>query len=243
MSIQEIKSAVDAKALPVAIAEKYLRLYVADVSWENSIASLWKNSINKFKDEELAKEHVKKAISCATLLPWLEKTTIPDPPTNLIFWCTGWAQFSKHDWFSMYLETLEQDLKITELRNSLIKIGVIDKVDLSPITRQAYNWLYQKAEENEDLGSLDLEKLKTKFINLIKAYGGAVVCNMFVKYKNNVDKVFNWRSGYFFEKEIHKVYTYDQLMKIKSAEMLKTNKKYINTINDTGAGNARQYSF
>lgn len=230
MSIQEVQEAIANKTLPLSVAEKYLRLYVADVSWEQPIKTLWTNSVNKLRNEDFAKEHVKKAISCATILPFMEKTAIPDPPTNLLFWCTGWAQFNKHDWFSMYLDILEEDLKVVLLRNQAIEVGIIDPIDISPITRQAYNWLYQKAEENENCSNIDMNALKVKLSNLVKAYGGAVICNIFINHKSNVDKVFNWRSGYFFEKQIHKVYSIDQIKKIKLAELNKTNSQYIKKV-------------
>jgi len=79
---------------------------------------------------------------------------------------------------------------------------------------------------NED----NAKELEIKFFNLVKAYGGAIICNMFVKHKSNVNKVFNWRSGYFFEKEIHKVYKIDEIIKIKSTELQKLNQKYVKKI-------------
>jgi hypothetical protein len=244
MSIQEVQQAIDNNSLPINVAEKYLKLYVADVSWQDAIATLWKNSINKIQNQEAAKEHVKKAISCATILPLMEKTTIPDPATNLLFWCTGWAQFGKNDWFSLYLDILKEDIKINETRNEIIRLGIIDPIDISPITRQAYNWLYQKAEEIEDMSNIDTSLLNAKLTNLVKAYGGAVICNIFINHKSNVDKVFNWRSGYFFEKQIHKVYSVEQIKKIKLAELAKTSNKYIKTIEiNSGDKNGKQYSF
>lgn len=230
MSIQEVRKAVNEKALPLAVAEKYLKLYVADTSWQDSISSLWKNSMNKLRSEDLAKEHVKKAISCATLLPMLEKVAIPNPPTNLLFWCTGWTQFNKEDWFSMYMAVLKEDIKISDNRNEIIKMGIIDPIDISPITRQAFNWLYQKAEENEHIDNTNSQSVRDKFANLVKSYGGAVVCNIFMNHKNNIEKVFNWRSGYFFEKQIHSIYSMDQIKRIKQAELSKTNNKYIKKV-------------
>lgn len=75
-----------------------------------------------------------------------------------------------------------------------------------------------------------MSALKVKLSNLVKAYGGAVICNIFINHKSNVDKVFNWRSGYFFEKQIHKVYSIDQIKKIKLAELNKTNSQYIKKV-------------
>ena len=227
MSIQEVQQAIDNNSLPINVAEKYLKLYVADVSWQDAIATLWKNSINKIQNQEAAKEHVKKAISCATILPLMEKTTIPDPATNLLFWCTGWAQFGKNDWFSLYLDILKEDIKINETRNEIIRLGIIDPIDISPITRQAYNWLYEKLDR-ETFSSEEVKKeAAEKMKNLVKIYGGAIICNVFSNYGLNVEKVLNWKSGYFIEREIHKVYSLDQIIKIKNAEMNKTNKKYI----------------
>ena len=200
MSIQQVKDVIETKNLSVTVAEKYLRLYVANIEWSEHIASLWKNALNKNKDEIEAKNYMKNAISCATLLPYLEKTPIPEQAKNLLFWCTGWKQFSQHDWFSIYLDTLKEDVKIANDRNKIISVGIIDPIDISPITRQAFNWLYSKAEDKENMSDINISELKGKFTNLVKAYGGAVICNMFINHKLNIDKVFNWRSGYFFEK-------------------------------------------
>lgn len=239
MSIQQVREVIDTNNLSISVAEKYLKLYVANIDWSDHIASLWKNSTNKFKNEQEAKNYVKKAIACATLISYLEKTPIPEQPKNLLFWCTAWKQFDQHDWFSLYIDILKEDVNISENRNNIISIGIVDPIDISPITRQAFNWIYSKAEESHNLDEIDIVDLKSKFTNLVKAYGGAVICNLFINHKLNVDKVFNWRSGYFFEKQIHKVYSVDQMVKIKSAELSKTNKKYISNLGDK---NAKQYS-
>jgi len=55
MSIQEVQQAIDNNSLPINVAEKYLKLYVADISWQDSIATLWKNSVNKMQNQEAAK--------------------------------------------------------------------------------------------------------------------------------------------------------------------------------------------
>lgn len=230
MSIEDLESAIINKSLSVEIADKYLKLYVATIDWSPHIASLWGNALKKYGNEIAAKDHIKKAISCATILPLAEKTQIPDPPSNLLFWCTGWKQFNDRDWFELYLEILKEDLDISRKRNEIIKIGVIDPIDVSPITRQAYNWIYEKVSEETFSNKQDVEVVKEKVKNLVRAYGGAVICNVFLKYKKNVDDVLNWRSGYFLEKQIHKIYTIDQIVKIKRAELSKTNSKYIKKV-------------
>jgi len=66
--------------------------------------------------------------------------------------------------------------------------------------------------------------------NLIRIYGGAVVSNLFTNHTSSVDKVFNWRSGYFFEREIYNIYTFDQIKKIKSKEIEKLNPKFVKVL-------------
>lgn len=234
MSLKEVILAIEENTLPVAVAEKYLKLYVADIDWQPHITNLWKNAVNKSSDQTTAKEFVKKAISCATLLPMVEKTQIPDPPSNLLFWCTGWRQFNDRNWFNDLIEILKEDVKISNNRNKVIQVGVIDPIDVSPITRQAFNWLYEKFKSEiidpDQISKVQIEDIKSKFTNLVRAYGGAVICNMFVNHKSNIDKVLNWRSGYFFEKQLYNVYSLDQIMKIKTAELNKTNQKYIRKV-------------
>lgn len=231
MSLEDVRNAIENKSMPLKVAEKYLKLYVADIDWQSHISVLWKNSLNKFKDEDLAREHVKKAIACATILPLIEKTPIPDPPSNLLFWCTGWRQFNDQDWFELFIDIMKEDLEISSRRNKVIEVGVIDPIDVSPITRQAFNWLYAKANDTyiskNDLSSAQIEDIKLKLTNLVRAYGGATICNIFINYQSNIDKVMNWRSGYFFEKQIYKIYSVDKIIKIKTAELNKTNQKYV----------------
>ena len=117
-------------------------------------------------------------------------------------------------------------LPVRTKRNTLLNLGIIDPIDISPIARQAFNWLYDEFVNNCDVENCNVEDVKNKFKNLVRAYGGAIICNMFVNHKSNVKKVFNWKSGYFFEKQIHKIYNIDQLIKIKNTELNKTISNY-----------------
>lgn len=229
MNVSEVRQAIEDRSLSISVADKYLKLYVANIEWEQHIASLWNNALKKYGNDTVAKDHVKKAIACATILPLVEKTTIPDPPSNLLFWCTGWKQFNEQDWFDIFISVLKEDVLISEKRNKIIKTGIIDPIDVSPLTRQAFNWLYEKAQE-ENLDEELRKQVKDKLANIVKAYGGAVICNIFTKYKKNVEDVMNWRSGYFFEKQIHKVYTIDEIIKIKTVEINKMNSNYIKKV-------------
>jgi len=230
MYLDALEKVINEDTIPFDTAEKYLTLFLGKSDWDNHIKRLWKISGSKGFTEEERKSFVKKTISCATMLPASDGTTIPTPPEKLLFWCTAWLQFNEKNWFQLFKENVKEDIKIIKDRNQIIMLGVVDPIDVSPLTRQAFNWLYNRAKEASDLNEDNAKELEVKFFNLVKAYGGAVICNMFVKHKNNVNKVFNWRSGYFFEKEIHKVYKLDEIIKIKTTELQKLNQKYVKKI-------------
>lgn len=232
MSIQDLEKVINDNAIPVDVAKKYLNLFLGECDWEKPILRLWDISGSKKLNNEDRKLFVKKSISCAALISYVEKTTIPDLPENLLFWCSGWAQFNERDWFQMFQDFVKKDIEIIENRNKIIVLGVIDPIDISPLTRQAFNWLYDQAKASNVIDKDNAEDIKLKFSNLVKAYGGAVICNMFVKHKKNIQDVFNWRSGYFFEREIHKVYSLDSLIKIKTTELQKVNQNYVKRINN-----------
>lgn len=238
MFLQELQNAIDTNSISIDIAQKYLKLYISDTDWVESISQLWSNSQKKFKNDEMAKAHVKKAIACTVLLPFLEKTNIPTPATHLLFWCPSWKQFDQQDWSAMFLDLLKEDVKIILNRNKIIKLGVIDPIDIPPMTRQAYNWIYEKATESESFDEEQLSDFKEKITNLVRVYGGAVICNLFINHKLNIDKVFNWRTGYFLEKQIYKAYSLDDICTLKKAELVKMNSMYIKNIgNKAGATN------
>ncbi len=237
MSSLDIESVVEESVLPIDVANKYLKLYVADIEWEEHIVRLWNLFLKKESNENVAKDQMKRAIACATILPLAEKVPIPDPPHNLLFWCTRWEQFNRDDWFDIYKSVLKEDLEISKKRNIIISEGVIDPIDVLPMTRQAFNWLYENVKEDKTVREESLAGVKDKISNLVRAYGGAVICNIFMNHKHHVNGIPNWRSGYFFEREIHKVYTVDQILKIKKAELAKTNNKYVIKVNKSGVKN------
>jgi len=231
MSLDGLQKVINEDTIPRDVAEKYLNIFLGPTDWQKNINKLWEISGSKTKTEESRKSFMKRAISCAILLPYTEKSIVPSPPENLLFWCTAWVQFNERDWFDLFKKVIKEDIQIANSRNKAILLGVIDPIDVSPMNRQAFNWLFSKAQESGGLDNVNIEELKNKFANIVKSYGGAVVCNMFVNHKKNVNSVFNWRSGYFFEREIHKVYPIQDILKIKNIEIQKTNSKYIKKVN------------
>lgn len=229
MSIQSAEAMILDGTMSFDLAEKYLNIYLGEANWKEKIAQLWTVQKKKLGDEQKAKEFVKKSVACACLSPIVNKSPIPEEKHVLLFWVSGWPQYNERDWFQSLRDIVKKDLEIENNRKKILSLGIFEQIDMSPITRQAYNWLYEKLDKekfsSEDKKMEAVEKIK----NLVKIYGGAVICNIFTNYNLNVDKVLNWRSGYFIEREIYKVYSTDQIVKIKKAELSKTNPNYIKT--------------
>ena len=217
MYIQSLEAVVNDGTISFDVAEKYLTIYLGPADWKEKIGQMWSVQKKKLNDENKAKDFVKKSVACACLSPVINKSVIPEENHVLLFWVSGWPQFNERDWFALLRDVIKKDIEIESSRRRVLSTGVFDQLDMSPLTRQAYNWLYEKLDREA------AEKMK----NLVKIYGGAIICNVFSNYGLNVEKVLNWKSGYFIEREIHKVYSLDQIIKIKNAEMNKTNKKYI----------------
>lgn len=230
MSIQLIESAVNSGSLSVDLAEKYLTIYVGEADWREKISQLWTVQKRKLKDEDKAKDFIKRSVACACLSPMLNRVQVPEEKHVLLFWVSGWPQFNERDWFDVFVSVLKKDMEIESIRKKIISSGIFEQIDMSPLTRQAYNWLYERLDRESFSSDDKKTEASEKIKNLVKIYGGAVVCNIFTNYPLNVDKVLNWRSGYFIEKEIHKVYSVDQILKIKSSEAAKTNSKYVKNI-------------
>lgn len=230
MSLEELTNVIEKGVLSVDTAQKYLNIYVGESDWPKHINQLWTNLENKNKNLDLSKDEIKKIIACTLLLPTYEKTTIPDPVHLILFWCTSWGQLKERDWFTLFKDVIKKDILIQNNRKNLLDIGVIDPIDYSPLTRQAFNWLYAEAEKNDCITDENRSEIKTKLQNLVRIYGGAVISNIFTNHKNSLNKILNWRSGYFFEREIYNVYSYDQIVKIKNLEIQKLNPKYVKKI-------------
>lgn len=229
MSIQLLEQFVETNVLTVDLADKYLTLYLGEADWKEKLAQLWTVQSKKL-GEDKARDFVKKSVACACLTTVINKSTIPDENHVLLFWVSGWPQFHERDWYELFKETVKSDIQVERDRSLIIREGIFDHIDIPPLTRQAYNWIYEKLDREKFSSSAKKDEAVTKVKNLIRIYGGAVICNLFTNYSSRIDKVLNWRSGYFIEKEIYKVYSVDQIIKIKKAEIQKTNSNYIKNI-------------
>lgn len=217
-------------SLSLDLAEKYLTLYLGEAAWQEKISQLWTVQRKKLGDEQ-AKEFIKKSVACACLSPVINKSAIPEENHVLLFWVSGWPQFNERDWFSIFKDVVKNDIEIEKNRSLILREGIFEHIDIPPLTRQAFNWLYERLEKESFSSEEKKSEAVTKIKNLVRIYGGAVICNLFTNYSLNIEKVLNWRSGYFVEKEIYKVYSIEQILKIKKAEMQKTNSNYIKKVN------------
>jgi len=120
--MKDLKEVVENGSVSIEVMQKYLSLYIADIDWTPHVSQLWGNAIRKLKDPEQAKSHVKRAVACATILPLVQKVSIPEMPSNLLFWCTGWKQFNESDWFDIFRGIVKEDLDIIEKRNKFIRL-------------------------------------------------------------------------------------------------------------------------
>lgn len=229
----ELRKVIEQNKLPVVVADKYLSLYVGSADWEKHIMKLHTDFNKRYGgDVEAVGLQMKRAIACATLLPREDRSTQidPDNPQNLLFRCPSWSQFNEKNWFDLFKKVVARDIEIQQWRNEALSLGVIDPIEYQPYCRQAFNWLYGKADETGAINDENKEEMARKFRNIVWAYGGAVISYVFTKHESELKKVLNWRSGYFFERVIFDVYSKDQVLKIKKAELDKTNNKLVKSI-------------
>lgn len=225
MFTEKLTKVVDEGKLPLEVAEKYLTLYVGEADWSYHIGQV--NA--RVKKEANSAEQMRRIIACATLLPVRERSVKiePENPHTLLYTCSKFHQFQEQDWFKLYQEVVRKDLLIQDWRKQALSYGRIDPLEYAPYCRQAFNWLYGKAEESGCVTAENKEHIIRRFKNIVWAYGGACVSNIFLRHPEVLKSVANWRTGYFFERAIFEVYTVEQVLKIKKAELEKTNEKLV----------------
>lgn len=206
---------------PMTQADKYLRIYNAEIKWQPHIDRAKEVLLKRLSEVDMNAE-MSKRIACTILLPAYDPNTIQDPPQNLLFYCPKWAQYDA-PWVDRYEKVKAQDLKNKKIREECLDLGVIFPYEYNPITRQAFNWLYDKAEKSGVISAESKEEITKKLKNLVFAYGGVVICSIFQKpeLEYRLKKLHNWRSGYFFERLIHQTYKGEELIKIKTHELAK----------------------
>lgn len=200
---------------------KYLTIYNADINWQPYVDEVWTNLASRM-DREKAQAELKKRIACAMLLPFYEKHAVQNPPQNLLFFCHKWTQYNSRDWVKEYQEVLSKDIEIERIRKEALRIGVIAPLEYNPNTREAFNWLYNQAKDTNALTESNKDQIKKNMQSLVYAYGGVIISNIVFnkpEWKTKINNIPNWRSGYFFERLIHEVYSETEILKIKTHEI------------------------
>jgi hypothetical protein len=228
----ELHKVVEQGVLPVPVAIRYLTLYLGAANWADHINSLWTRFVrqNGVSKAELQKK-MKKTVACAMLLPTYDRKTLDrERPENLLHRVSLWDQFKERDWFEAFQQVVAHDLQIKEWRKQALMLGIIDPVEDAVYTRQAFNWLFENAEASGCISPETRDDIVNRHKNMVKAYGGAVISNIFLRHEDALKPVLNWRTGYFFERAIFDVYTSEQVLKIKRAELAKTNGRLVKRV-------------
>lgn len=207
-------------------ATKYLGLYLGDADWEYHLGILYRRLRKKYSGDKLGEE-MREQIACAVLLPFLTSTKVPDEPSELLYSCRFFHQFEEKDWWPLLYKIIKEDEKIESNRGACLALGRVEKVKLHPITRQAFNWMYEAAETGGYITPQNKAIIVKKIKYVIYAYGGTVISNIFLKHKNHLSKVVNWNTNYFIERIIFDIYSLDQVIKIKKKELANINEKLV----------------
>lgn len=227
----DLHRVVEQGVLPVPVAVRYLTLYLGAAHWDNHINSLWMRLTrqNGATKEQLA-DTMRRSIACAVLLPISDSSKVEERPENLLHRVAMWDQFQERDWFSDFQQVVKYDLQIQDWRNQALGLGIIDPVEDATYTSQAFSWLFERAQATGCVNDETRDDITVRHKNMVKAYGGAVIGNIFLRHEDVLAKVFNWRTGYFFERAIYTVYTPEQVLKIKRAELTKTDAKLVKRV-------------
>lgn len=211
--------------LPPEVAITYLNIYIGTADWGKHLAKLYESVRNN-------SELMRQIICCTILTPTHNRhiKLYQDHPEQLLFGIRKFDHFDNQDWYKTFQKVVRQDLDINKWRRLSWAEGVIDPLEFSPNTRQAFNWLYAKAEESGAISSSNKEEVVQKLKNLVYAYGGAVICGIFTRHEEALKKVVNWRSGYFFERSIFDTYDIEQVLKIKKRELNSASEKLVKRV-------------
>jgi hypothetical protein len=227
----ELHRVVEKGVLPTPIAVRYLTLYLGNAEWEQHINALWTRFTrqNGASREQLV-ARMRRSIACAILLPVHDPSKLEERPENILHRASTWSQFQERDWFHALQGEMARDLEVQGWRAEALALGIIDPIEEGTYTRQAFDWLFEQAVLTGCVTPETQEYVTTRHANMVKAYGGAVIGNIFLRHQDVLGRVLNWRTGYFFERAIYNVYTPTQVLKIKRAELTKTNTRLVKRV-------------
>lgn len=225
IDVDQLLQEVIGGTLDKEVAVRYLTIYLGEPS-----SGTWSEQIDKLYKKLKRKDQIKNVLAHAILVSTTDKSIDVEVPENFLHRSQFFRQLSEKDWFKDFQKVVEEDLAIDKYRAEAKSLGIIDPIEYQPYTRQAFNWLYDRAEDAGDITPQNKERVTRLLKNLVYAYGGAAICSVFTQHSEVLSKVTNWRTGYFFERVLFKVYTPEQVMKIKKQELAKTMPKLVKRI-------------
>jgi hypothetical protein len=213
--------------------KRYLSIYYSEtVDWDDQLSKLWKQSRGNQKS-------YKEKIAYTIISPVRDKTRPTDPEEALLFVCFKFSNFNEADWVNLLEEEYTKDVEIEAFREVLLDFGGIHPVEYHPKSRQALQWLCERATLDKSIKPEDNALITNKLKNLIIIYGPSAVNSLFqkeeLKYKY-IKGAPNMRTGYFIEKALHEVYSQDKLKELKYKDMTRAPEELIvkfNTTEDT----------
>ncbi len=221
------QKAIQEDRLTLADAKKYLTLYLGPADWDSALKRLM-SQLRKYKSSPT--EQMREIVSCAILLPVYTDTRVPQEPTTVLFWAKSPSNLELRNWYQTLKDEMVKDVQLEKNRQIVSSSGLIHPIDYSPLTRQAFNWMFLKGKEIGHINDQNKHDVEQRYKTLISIYGGQVICSLFQKNTRTnpvLTKVINWYTGYFIERLIYSTFDLTQVMKIKEQELKKTNKSLI----------------
>lgn len=194
----------------------YLSIYYSgEVNWS---AQLERLKVQKKSNAAL----VQKQVAYTILSPYLHHTRPTTPVEALLFVCPKFSDFNDMEWAEELEKVYEEDKALKALREELLALGSIHPVEYHVRSRQGLKWLCEQASEDPTIQVNDKDEVVNRLKNLILIYGPSAVCSLFQRPEMKAQflpKVHNWRSGYFVEKELHRLFSRKELLEMKSHDI------------------------
>jgi hypothetical protein len=204
-------------------AVKYLSVYLGETQEEclAAVGKLWPRLVKQYGEGAPAK--MKELISFTVLFETYTKSRLPEKPINLLFYSQKYDTLNDREWWPLLAKIIQEDKEIEKVRNFCLNLGVVNPIEYSPPTRQAFHWLMDRCPSNDTTTST--QKVKS----LVYAYGGDVINGVFEKDKElfKIKKLPNHDLTYFFERLIFQFYSAEKIVKIKKLELNKTSPKLV----------------
>lgn len=234
MVSQDLRRFVEEGVLSKGLAIEYLNTYIGDLDWEPHINRLYSRLQRDYaNDIDGLRIEIREIIACAILLPLVDgKHHISsEDKARLLYTCRRYRQFTERDWSSLLRKVATRDLEIESWRKMALQLGIVERIQYQPLCREAYNRLYNAAEESGCVTDKNKDTVIKHLKRLVWSYGGNVITKVFTTNEKVLNKVLDWRTGYFFERAIFETYTLEQVLKIKKHELSKTNQDLVRRFN------------